>query len=133
MFFAVVIFSQCSYFTEMQKQREKVYNDLKTLCDSLPTSEGLRKTNSNEVIKPERGSLTNSFLTNSDCKTVVEPYYKHLASKGWLPTAEGSPYYYKENYIIDVTCRQQLSDPNERFVQVTCGWDKYGKDKDVFK
>lgn len=133
MFFVIIIFSQCSYFTEMQKQREKVYNDLKTLCDSLPIPEGFRKTDSQDLIKPDRGSVTNNFKTNLDCKDAERPYYEYITLQGWLPTANGSSYYYKDNYIIDVTCKNGFSQSDEKTIQVSCGWDEYGEKKEVFK
>jgi hypothetical protein len=133
-FFLLIFFlSQCSYLQETQQQRDKVYNDLKTLCESLPTPDGLRKTGTQDLIKPDRGSFTMNFKTNLDCKSAGLPYYEYLASKGWQPTAEGSRYFYKENYIINVSCNYNVSQSVETTVQVSCGWDAYGEKKNIFK
>ena len=127
-FLLVAFFSQCTYIKEIQKQREKVYNDLKALCESLPTPEGLRKIGSQDLVKPDRGSFTMNFQTDLDCKSAGLPYYSYLASNGWKPTAPNSRYYYKENYIIDVSC-----DHGPKNIQISCGWSAAGEKKDVFK
>lgn len=119
------ISSQCSYVAKIQEDRKKVSDDLRTLCDSFPTPQGLRKYDSGSIIKPDRGSYTNTFKTNLDCGTAKRPYYKQLKEMGWNPIKEGSSYYFRDKHVVGVTCGPEMS-TTENTVQINCSWDAYG-------
>jgi hypothetical protein len=122
----------CGWFEEMQAQRQKVYADLTQLCESIPVPEGLEKGKSNELIKPDRGSVTNNFETELSCEAVTRPMYQYLRERGWQPTKNHLGYYYRDNYLFNVTCIPLLNAPNRKRVQRSCGWDLEGADKDFF-
>ncbi len=123
----------CNYFRDMQVQREWVREDLSRLCDSFVPPPSLKKVGTQEVIKPEHGTFTNIFETEMDCDIARKPFYDFLISSGWEPTRRDSPYYYRENYVVSVSCRAGLSPNDVKTVSLICSWDKDGEKKELLK
>ena len=121
----------CGAFRQVQQHRTAVYDDLKQLCDSIPVPTGLEKSGSQDIIKPEGGVFTNNFETELSCEDASKPFYEYLVQQGWQPTKQHLGYYYKENYLFSVTCRQPSVLTGKRTVQASCSWDQSGKDKDM--
>lgn len=120
----------CTAYRQLQQERSQVYDDLTAICDAIPTPEGLEKTGSQNVIKPEGGVVTNNFETELPCELAKQPLYQYMISNGYQPTNQQLGYYYRENYLFHVTCRRRS--PQRNKIQVSCAWDKSGTDKDAY-
>ncbi len=122
----------CRMYQEIQQHRNRVYNDLKSICDAIPIPENLVLTGSQELIKPDRGSYANNYETSLACSAAKEPFYAYVRSQGWTPTKKGIGYYYRDNYLFDVTCEPISSFSKKNRVQVSCSWDQYGEGKEIY-
>jgi hypothetical protein len=131
--FLAAFLVSCKIFSEMQEKRQRIYSDLKELCDSISIPEGVEKTGSQDMIKPEGGVFTNNFETDLNCDLATRPLYEYVVKNGWQPTEQHLGYYYRDNYLFNVTCRREasFSGPKMR-LQVSCSWDPSGKDKEFF-
>jgi hypothetical protein len=122
-----------SISSDLQEKQQRVYSDLKELCDSIPVPEGVEKADSQEVIKPEGGIFTNNFDTDLTCDAARRPFYEYVIKNGWQPTDQHLGYYYRDNYLFHTTCRRgAIFSGRKTRIQVSCSWDASGKDKEFY-
>lgn len=131
-FLIVLVFCNCEMFKKIQAERQKVLEKVREVCESIPVPDSITKTDSGSLIKPDRGGYSIDFVTELDCKEARKPFYKYLSEQGWQPTEKNLGYYYKDNFVFNVTCQAQAYPLKKNRLQASCGWDKNGEDKNFY-